>query len=115
MIVTTYHEAQEHATLNTMDAEDVVVDISQRHFVASVQQRLFEFTMGEALAEAAPGVSNNFEAKRIREAFINQTTIRPSDEEIRRVNEILQKVQRPIKNSKQPKPKVSQDTSRKDE
>ena len=53
----------EHAKLNTMEAEDVVADISQRQFVASVQQRLSEFTMGEALAAAARGVSHNFEAR----------------------------------------------------
>ena len=64
--MTTHHEAQEKAKLNTMEVEDVVVDISQRQFVASVQQRLLVFIMGEALAEAAPGVSNNFEAKRFR-------------------------------------------------
>jgi len=61
--MTTHHEAQEKAKLNTMEVEDVVVDISQRQFVASVQQRLLVFIMGEALAEAAPGVSNNLKPK----------------------------------------------------
>jgi hypothetical protein len=35
-IVTTYHKAQEQATLNTMGAESVVIDISQRQFVATI-------------------------------------------------------------------------------
>jgi len=97
-----------------MKAEDAVADITKQQFVASVQQRLFEFTMGEALAESAPGLSSNFETQRIREAFINQSTLRQNKKEIKRTNEILQQSQPPSRGSKPPKSKVSQDVKRKE-
>ena len=91
--MTKYHKAQDNVKLNSMSAEDVVVDISQKRFISSVQQRLFELTFGKALAEASPGVANNFQIKDIWQAFINKKISRPNDDEIDRVNEILQQSQ----------------------
>jgi len=88
-VIHQYAVAQKKADLNGVPAEIILTDILRREYIATVMKPLFDFTLGAALAEAAPGVSNTHEMKRLRTASIQRKHIRPTDEAMTCANGLI--------------------------